>query len=37
MEGGVYTKEKCPVCGEKFIKKENDFLCELHQSRLRKD
>lgn len=36
MKGGVYTKEKCPVCGERFVKTVNDFLCPTHQTRPRR-
>jgi integrase len=33
MKGGVYTKEKCPICGERFQRLENDLLCPAHQTR----
>jgi integrase len=36
MKGGVYTKERCPVCGGNFKRFENDLLCPDHQTRPRK-
>ena len=36
MKGGVYTKEKCPVCGGKFQKVGQDLLCPIHQTRPRR-
>jgi len=36
MKGGVYTKERCPVCGVNFKRFENDLLCPDHQTRPRK-
>jgi len=36
MKGGIYTKEKCPVCGKKFDRGENDLLCFRHQTRPKK-
>jgi integrase len=36
MKGGVYTKERCPVCGGKFVRTENDFVCPAHQTRPRR-
>jgi len=36
MKGGVYTKEKCPVCGGNFHRLDNDLLCQDHQTRPRK-
>lgn len=36
MKGGVYSKEKCPVCGGNFKRIENDLLCPDHQTRPRR-
>lgn len=36
MKGGVYTKEKCPVCGQKFERGKDDILCVRHQTRPKK-
>lgn len=36
MKGGVYTKERCPVCGGNFKRFENDLVCPDHQTRPRK-
>jgi len=36
MKGGVYTKEKCPVCGEKFERMGDYLLCPRCQTRPRK-
>lgn len=36
MKGGVYTKERCPVCGKNFKRFENDLMCPTHQTRPRK-
>jgi integrase len=36
MKGAVYTKEKCPVCGGKFQKTEEDFVCPAHLTRPRR-
>lgn len=36
MKGGIYTKEKCPICGRKFEKTGADLLCSIHQTRPRK-
>lgn len=36
MKGGVYTKEKCPVCGGKFQRIGEDLLCASHQTRPRR-
>lgn len=36
MKGGIYTKEKCPICGENFERGENDLLCSHHQTRPKK-
>ncbi len=36
MKGGIYTKERCPVCGGKFVRTENDLLCPIHQTRPRR-
>lgn len=33
MKGGIYTKEKCPLCGNPFARTEKDFLCPIHQIR----
>lgn len=36
MRGGIYTKERCPLCGEKFIKAGTDLQCPIHQTRPRR-
>ena len=36
MKGGVYTKERCPVCGVKFQRTGEDLLCSIHQTRPRR-
>ena len=36
MKGGIYTKERCPICGEKFERGENDLLRFHHQTRPKK-
>ncbi|MEW6375095.1 MAG: tyrosine-type recombinase/integrase [Thermodesulfobacteriota bacterium] len=36
MKGGIYTKERCPLCGEKFVRTENDLQCTIHQTRPRR-
>jgi hypothetical protein len=36
MKGGIYTKEKCPVCQERFKRIGEDLLCATHQTRPRK-
>jgi integrase len=36
MKGGVYTKERCPVCGKNFLRFENELVCRDHQTRPRK-
>ncbi|PIX25407.1 MAG: hypothetical protein COZ69_03420 [Deltaproteobacteria bacterium CG_4_8_14_3_um_filter_45_9] len=36
MKGGIYTKERCPLCGEKFVRTENDLRCPIHQTRPRR-
>jgi hypothetical protein len=36
MKGGIYTKEKCPICGKKFERGENGLLCFHHQTRPKK-
>jgi integrase len=36
MKGGIYTKEKCPICREKFERGENGLLCFRHQTRPKK-
>ena len=36
MKGGVYTKEKCPICQRRFERGENDLLCFHHQTRPKK-
>ncbi len=36
MKGGVYSKERCPVCGGNFERLENDLVCPDHQTRPRK-
>jgi len=33
MKGGVYTKEKCPVCQGNFQNVKNDLLCPSHLTR----
>ena len=33
MKGGVYTKEKCPICGGKFERGKDDIFCVYHQTR----
>ncbi len=33
MKGGVYTKEKCPVCHGRFQHTEKDLLCPTHQTK----
>ena len=33
MKGGVYTKEKCPVCQGNFQNIKNDLLCSSHLTR----
>ena len=32
MKGGIYTKERCPVCNGKFIGTQNDLVCPVHQT-----
>jgi len=36
MKGGVYTKERCPVCGGRFIRTGSDYICPTHQTRPRR-
>ncbi len=36
MKGGVYTKERCPLCGQRFIRTENSYICLTHQTRPRR-
>jgi integrase len=36
MKGNVYTKEKCPVCGEKFTPIDEDLICPVHFTRPKK-
>jgi integrase len=36
MKGGIYTKEKCPICRQKFERGENDLFCFNHQTRPKK-
>jgi integrase len=36
MKGGIYTKEKCPKCGKKFQRINNDIFCIAHQIRPKK-
>ncbi len=33
MEGGVYTKEKCPICGGRFKRTGAGLLCPTHQTK----
>lgn len=33
MKGGVYTKEKCPVCGGKFERYDAGLICPTHQTK----
>jgi integrase len=36
MKGGIYTKEKCPVCGGKFLDSGSDLICSTHHTRPRR-
>jgi len=36
MRGGVFTKEHCFVCGEKYAHRRNELICPEHQTRPRK-
>jgi len=36
MKGGIYSKERCPVCGKNFLHLGNDLLCPDHQTRPRR-
>lgn len=36
MKGGIYSKERCPVCGKNFQHAENDLLCPDHRTRPRR-
>lgn len=36
MRGGIFTKEKCPICGAKFKRLPNELICTEHQTRPRK-
>ena len=36
MKGGIYTKEKCPVCGGRFERVGDDLLCPIHHTRPKK-
>jgi integrase len=33
MKGGIYTKEHCPVCGQKFVDTGSDLICQEHLTR----
>lgn len=33
MKGGVYTKEKCPVCGGRFQRIGSRMVCPIHQTK----
>ena len=33
MRGGVYTKEKCPVCGGNFQRDGSGMMCPIHQTK----
>lgn len=33
MKGGVYTKEKCPVCGGRFERTDVGLICPTHQTK----
>lgn len=35
MKGNVYTKEKCPICKQKFGRVGDDLVCPTHQTRPR--
>ncbi len=35
MKGNVYTKEKCPICGQNFERIGDDLVCQIHQTRPR--
>jgi len=35
MKGGIYTKDKCPICKGLFRREENDLACPIHQTRPR--
>ena len=33
MKGGIYTRERCPICGGKFIDNHRDgLICPVHQN-----
>lgn len=36
MKGGVYTREKCPICGGEFERIGDDLVCNVHQTRPRR-
>lgn len=36
MKGNVYTREKCPLCGQKFQRNDNDLICPDHLTRPRR-
>ena len=36
MKGGIYTKEKCPICKGRFIDIGNELTCPAHQTRPRR-
>jgi integrase len=36
MKGGIYTKERCPVCGGKFLRTDTDLICTTHLTRPRR-
>ena len=33
MKGGIHSKQKCPICGEKFQIINNDMVCPTHFTR----
>lgn len=36
MKGGIYSKERCPVCGKNFQHIDNDLICPDHRTRPRR-
>jgi integrase len=36
MKGNVYTREKCPICGQAFERDGDDLVCRIHQTRPRR-
>lgn len=36
MKGGIFCKEKCPICGLRFKRLPNELICTEHQTRPRK-